>query len=66
MVHAKYPNISAERVRRGLSKDDLARVMGVSRKTIHNWENAGRIPSAALLRLADFFGVSTDYLLGRE
>lgn len=66
MVHAKYPNISAERVRRGLSKDDLARAMGVSRKTIHNWENEGRIPGAALSKLADFFGVSADYLLGRK
>lgn len=66
MVQAKYPNISAERVRRGLSKDDLAKAMGVSRKTIHNWENEGRIPAVALSKLAEFFGVSADYLLGRE
>lgn len=66
MVQAKYPNISAERARRGLSQDDLARVLGVSRKTIHNWENKGRIPAVALSDLAEFFGVSADYLLGRE
>ena len=57
----KYPNIAAERVRRGMSQDDLAREMRVTRKTIYNWEVLGNIPG----KLADFFGVSADYLLGR-
>lgn len=39
-----YPNIAAERVRRGLSQDDLAKEIGVTRKTIYNWERNGNIP----------------------
>lgn len=58
-----YPNIAAERARRGWSNADLAEKLGVSRKTIYNWENAGRIPAAALDKMADIFGVSVDYLL---
>ena len=58
-----YPNIAAERARRGLSNADLAAKLGVSRKTIYNWENSGRIPAAALNKMADIFGVSVDYLL---
>lgn len=61
----KYPNIAAERVRRGLSQDDLAREMRVTRKTIYNWEVLGNIPASSVGKLADFFGVSADYLLGR-
>lgn len=61
----KYPNIAAERVRRGMSQDDLAREMRVTRKTIYNWEVLGNIPASSVGKLADFFGVSADYLLGR-
>lgn len=60
-----YPNIAAERVRRGLSQDDLAKEIGVTRKTIYNWERNGNIPASAVARLSDFFGVRADYLLGR-
>lgn len=58
-----YPNIAAERAKRKMSVDALAEKIGVTRKTIYNWENAGNIPQAALEKMADLFGVSTDYLL---
>lgn len=61
-----YPNIAAERARRGWSIADFAEKLGVTRKTIYNWENAGRIPAAALDKMADLFGVSVDYLLNYE
>lgn len=61
-----YPNIAAERVRKGWSQEDLARILGVSRKTLYNWERAGRIPAVALDRMADIFGVTVDYLLSVE
>ena len=37
--------------------------MGVTRKTILNWEPKGNIPQSALERMADLFHVTVDYLL---
>ena len=61
----RYPNIAAERARAGLSQAELATQLGVTRKTIYNWETRGNIPASAVLQLADYFGVTADYLLGR-
>lgn len=58
-----YPNIEAERVRRGLSKDAVANELGVTRKTYYNWVIKGKIPRSKVKRLAQFFDVSADYLL---
>lgn len=58
-----YPNIAAERAKRKMSVDALAKEIGVTRKTIYNWEAAGNIPSYALEKMADVFGCSIDYLL---
>ena len=39
---------------------------GVSFSTYQNYESGKRMPTAdILIKLADFYGVSTDYLLGR-
>lgn len=61
----KYPNIEAERARKGMSQDELAEKLGVTRKTIFNWSQNGNIPASALISMADIFGCSIDYLLGR-
>lgn len=58
-----YPNIAAERAKRKMSVDALAAALGVTRKTIYNWENNGKIPQAQLEKMADLFQCSTDYLL---
>ena len=62
----KYPNIEAERARRGMSNDSLADELGVSRKTLFNWVAKGNIPMSALTKMADLFDCSIDYLLGRS
>jgi len=62
----KYPNIDAERARHGINAEELARMLGVSRKTLYNWTVNGNIPSSALVRMADIFQCSIDYLLGRQ
>lgn len=62
----KYPNIDAERARSGISNDRLAEALGVSRKTLYNWLSKGNIPLSALNKMADMFGCSIDYLLGRK
>lgn len=61
----KYPNIDAERARKGISNDALAEQLGVSRKTLYNWIDKGNIPTSALIQMADTFDCSIDYLLGR-
>lgn len=51
----------------GLSQYGFADRFGVSQSTVGNWEAGKREPNFQTMeRLADFFGVSVDYLLGRE
>lgn len=58
-------NIRQLRLARNLSQVDLARALGVTKQSISNWENNNIQPSIdMLIRLAQFFSVSTDYLLG--
>lgn len=60
-------NIRRLRQERGLCQEELGRKIGASKQSVSNWENGNIVPSIDLLvRLADFFGVSTDYLLGRQ
>lgn len=55
------------RIERGLRLLDIANVIGVTLRAIQNYESGIREPSlATLVKLADFFDVSTDYLLGRN
>lgn len=58
-----YPNIAAERAKRKMSLDGLAKEIGVTRKTIYNWEKRGKIPQRELDKLAELFNCTTDYLL---
>lgn len=52
---------------RGLSQAELAKATGLSHTALVYWENEKRIPKAnAVLILAEFFGVTTDYLLGAK
>lgn len=48
-----------------LSQRQLADLVGLSHNAIAYWENEQRIPNAeAIVMLAKFFNVSSDYLLG--
>lgn len=50
-----------------LRQIDVARATGIDQKTLSNYETGKTNPdSDAILRLADFFRVSADYLLGRK
>ena len=49
------------------SQNQLADMLGVSRKTVSNYEMDVREPSnLTLLRLASIYKVTTDYILGRQ
>ena len=54
------------RVQSGISQKDAAEQLQVSAATVNNWESGRRLPTIdALEKMADLYGVSTDYLLGR-
>lgn len=49
-----------------LRQSDLAEKTGIDQRTISNYETGKTAPDAyALIKLADFFDVSIDYLIGR-
>ena len=54
------------RLQHGLTQKELAKVMGVSSSAVGMWEIGRNEPDyKTLKRLADFFKVSIDYLLGK-
>ena len=58
-------NIKSERVRIGLTQEELADLIGAHVNTIRLWENGERQPSSnGLISLSRLFGCTADYLLG--
>lgn len=54
------------RVEKGLRQQDVADKFGITRHAYQNYELGQRFPSFTMLNaIADFFGVSIDYLFGR-
>lgn len=64
---AKFGELLSElRQGRGMTQKELAKILYVSDGTISNYENGVHYPDVEkLIDLANFFGVTTDYLLGR-
>lgn len=59
-------NLRKARIDMGYSQQEMADFLGISRVSYARYENGDRQPdNATLMRLADYFNVSTDYLLGR-
>lgn len=55
------------REKKHLSQKQLAIELGVGVGSVGMWESSERIPPAKRLQtIANYFGVSVDYLLGRE
>lgn len=50
-----------------LKQVEIAAIFGISTRQYQNYEGAINYPDVAgLIKIADFFGVTTDYLLGRS
>lgn len=55
------------RKQENLSQRDLAKAIGTTQAAVSLWERGERTPDIdTLLKLADLFKVTADYLLGRE
>ena len=55
------------REERNLTQTDIANAIQTSRTNIGRWEKGENEPAASyVIKLADFFECSTDYLLGRS
>lgn len=59
-------NLKALRKARGLTQISLQMQIGIEQALLSKFENGERIPPTdTLIRLADFYGVSMDYIMGR-
>lgn len=55
------------RKKMGLTQEELARKIKVSRPMLSKWENGTSVPDLeAVVKLSELFGVSIDRLLGKE
>ena len=62
----KFENIRNLRIDRGLTQKQIAEVLNVKQNTYSQYEiGVLNYPVDVLLKLADYYGVSVDYLLGR-
>lgn len=60
-------NLSEIRKQKGITQKEAAKAANIAYQTYNNYENDKAIPPLDnLIKLADFFGCSIDYLVGRE
>ena len=60
-------NLKYIREKNGLTKRELCEKTGISERAYLTYEFGEREPKISVIeKLADFYGVTTDYLLGRE
>lgn len=55
------------RIKKELTGEELGNLLNVTKMSISRWESDQRFPDKdTLVKIANFFNVSTDYLLGRS
>lgn len=60
-------NLKAARKAKGLTQSEVAKIIGISQNGYSYWENGkAKIDQQQLIKLAELYGVTTDYLLGKE
>lgn len=58
--------LSELRENQGINQTELAKILTVAKQTVSNWESGNRTPDNEMIcKIADYFNVSIDYLLGR-
>lgn len=65
MIYGLYEKIKNLRVNLGMNQVQLAKRLGITKSAVNSWETGTNSPSLSyIIKLAQIFGVSTDYLLG--
>lgn len=60
-------NLRYQREEKGISQRELAFKIGTSSQNISRWERGEVLPSIDFcVKLADFYGITVDELIGRE
>ena len=55
-----------ERISKGITQKNLSEILGIDRTSISKYENGKQLPEVPVLeKMANYFNVSTDYLLGK-
>lgn len=61
-----YKRIRDLREDHDLTQTDLAKILNCSQRSYSYYESGGHdIPTQTLIKLADYYNVSVDYILGR-
>lgn len=59
-------NIKTLRLDKGIKQAELAAFLNIAQGTLSYWENGTYdIDNKSLIKLSDYFGTSTDYVLGK-
>ena len=62
----KFENIRNLRLDKGYTQKQIAEMLGISQNTYSQYEiGVLNYPVDVIIKLADFYGTTTDYLLGR-
>ena len=65
MIFGPYEKIKDLRVNSGMNQVQLAKRLGITKIAVNSWETGTNSLSLLyIIKLAQIFGVSTDYLLG--
>ncbi|WP_084628800.1 MULTISPECIES: helix-turn-helix domain-containing protein [Paenibacillus] len=61
-----YKRIRDLRIDRDLTQHQIAQLLNISQATYSRYENGNLdVPSSVLIKLANFYNVSIDYILGQ-
>lgn len=65
--YSRFSQLIAKKEEKGLGICTVAFYSGINKNTLINYRQKNSMPEVKQLeKLADYFGVTTDYLLGRE
>ena len=66
MISLYYPRLKDLREDNDLMQKEVAAILGIDQRVYSNYEIGKReIPTIFLIKLADFYNTSVDYILGR-
>lgn len=65
MLYKTKDILKMERIKRGLTQEDIAKMLNMARASYAQYETGKNIPTTEnIIKLAEIYRLSTDYLLG--